>query len=84
MVLRTNIRFKLGNLDKNYQSESFYVKSSQHVLNDYDTTGNLNEFLEKCKYTNYGIPWGWFLGKLQTQAKLANSCDPHYKSWCSD
>ena len=25
------------------------VKSSQHVLNDYDTTGNVNEFLEKCK-----------------------------------
>ena len=27
----------------------FYVKSSQHVLNDYDTTGKVNEFLEKCK-----------------------------------
>ena len=27
----------------------FDVKSSQQVLNDYDTTGNVNEFLEKCK-----------------------------------
>ena len=27
----------------------FDVKFSQHVMNDYDTTGNVNEFLEKCK-----------------------------------
>ena len=27
----------------------FAVKFSQHVLNDYDTTGNVDEFLEKCK-----------------------------------
>ena len=30
-------------------SQHVFVKSSQHVLNDYDTTGNVNEFLEKCK-----------------------------------
>ena len=27
----------------------FDVKSSQHVLSDYDTIVNVNEFLEKCK-----------------------------------
>ena len=27
----------------------FDVKSSQHVLIHYDTTGNVNAFLEKCK-----------------------------------
>ena len=34
----------------------FDVKSSQNVLNDYDTTGNVNEFLEKCKCIPSMVP----------------------------
>ena len=34
----------------------FDLKSSQHVLNDYDTTGDVNEFLEKCKWIPSMVP----------------------------
>ena len=34
----------------------FDVKSSQHVLNDCDTTVNVNEFLEKCKCIPSMVP----------------------------
>ena len=34
----------------------FDVKSSQHVFNDYDTTGKANEFLEKCKCRPSMVP----------------------------
>ena len=34
----------------------FDVKSSQHVLIDYDTTRNLNEILEKCKCIPSMVP----------------------------
>ena len=44
----------------------FDVKSSQHVLNDYDTTGNVNEFLEKCKCIPSMVPLAtdfWEIGR---------------------
>ena len=47
MVLRINIRFELVNLD--IRVRLFDVNSCKHVLNNYDTTGNVNEILEKCK-----------------------------------
>ena len=35
----------------------FDVKSSQHVLNDYDNIGNMNKFtFEKCKYITSMLP----------------------------
>ena len=39
-----NIRFKL-------------VKFSQHVLNDDDISGRVNEFLEKCKCIPFMVPF---------------------------
>ena len=51
MVFRINIWFKMENLDNYFRVRLFVVKSSQHVFNDYDTTGNVNAFLEKCKCT---------------------------------
>ena len=34
----------------------FDVKFSQHVLNDYDSTGKVNEFLEKCECISSMVP----------------------------
>ena len=34
----------------------FDVKSFQHVLKDYDTTRNVNEFFEKCKRIPSMVP----------------------------
>ena len=40
----------------NIRVRLFDVKSSQHLLNDYDTTGNVNKFLEKCKCIPSMVP----------------------------
>ena len=33
------------------------VKSSQHVLNDDDISGSVNEFIEKCKCIPFMVPF---------------------------
>ena len=55
MALRIKIQYKLVNLD-NYSWRLFDVTSSQHVLNGYDTTGNVNETLEMCKCMPSMVP----------------------------
>ena len=36
-------------MNRQEKKRLFDVNSSQHVLNDYDTNRNVNEFLKKCK-----------------------------------
>ena len=73
MVLRINIRFKLVNLDNTIRVRLIDVKSSQHVLNDDDISGSVNEFLEKCKCIPFMVP---FATDLQKQTILGNLCYP--------
>ena len=50
-----------------------------HVLNDYDISGSVNEFLEKCKCIPFMV---LFATDLQKQTIMGDPCDPHCKSWC--
>ena len=59
----------------------FDVKSAQHLLNDYDTSRCVNEFLENFKcILNMVSPFDWYLGILRKQT----TSETHYNSLCWD
>ena len=47
--LANTARFKMLNPESYNWSEIIEFISSQHVFNDYDTSGSVNEFLQNCK-----------------------------------
>ena len=54
----------------------FDVTSSQHVLNDFDTIGNVNDFFEKSKCIPSIVPLQLISGKFAEAMNVVYSLRP--------